>query len=217
MKVFQLEPPPIHLRCFYAMVALFTLCFSSVFLLLPAAFLFATFLEGGIPWPLVFFTVLAVPFAAFLIFAGFRLRVWILPYRFTVDLEKGLCGYCWKEGWAAKTDIKGAISVVTMPGWSKRQWPWVLHVRINGGEKLKAILNSHTSCNLEAKALEDSIHAGIKIARYMEVPLEIAEWSQDAFRALPANLQTQVVLKGEGNPQIQLPAPAPISPTLGEI
>jgi hypothetical protein len=179
---FQLESPALHKRVLFGFLAIFIICFSSVFVALPMIQIGREFSNGSVPWPLIGFAALSVPFGGCMLWIGFRYRVWVLPYRFTVDGSQNTCGYFWRDSWVEQTDLTGVSALVTAPAYSRRLWPWVIYASFQDGRERKAILNSNDSFRSEATAFESSFETCSKIANYLGVPIKFDAWSPEIIR-----------------------------------
>ena len=179
MELLQLDKTPIYKRIIFGVFAIFILCFASIFIALSLIHIVNKIINGTIPWPLVGFAFLAVPFGGLMVYIGFRYRVWVFPYQFTVDKSQNVCGYLWKKSWVDVIDLIGIVSLVTVPTYSQDTWPWGIYADFGEGRERKMILNSHNSFNTEREAFEHSLKIGSKIASYLDVPIEFDEWSSD--------------------------------------
>lgn len=179
---FQLERPGLQKRLLFGGWSIVILCFASIFVGLPLIHLSRELSNGPIPWPLVGFAALSVPFGGLMFWIGSRYRVWVFPYQFTVDKSQNACGYLWRESWVDRTDLTGVDALVTAPAYSKRMWPWVIYASFGDGRDRKAILNSHDSFASEVIAFERSYETCSKMADYLGVPVEFDEWSPEIIR-----------------------------------
>ncbi|TDU81514.1 hypothetical protein EI77_00824 [Prosthecobacter fusiformis] len=172
-----LAPPTMPTRLLMGFCCLFIITFGCSFAALPLWHIIHEGLIGKIPWPLVAFATPAAFLGLLIIWAGCRLRVWILPYCFTVDRQAMICGYLWKENWVGKISLNGIQALTAEPGWSRRSWPWVLYARFANGKKRQCILNSLSHHGTERAAYEECIKISQKIAHHLSVNLEMAAWS----------------------------------------
>lgn len=186
---FQLERPALHIRVLYGFLAIFIISFSSVFVALPLIHIGRELSNGSVPWPLIGFAAFSVPFGGLLLWSGFGCRVWVLPYRFTVDSSQNTCGYLWRNSWVGRTDLTGVSALVTAPAYSRRLWPWVIYAGFHDGRKRKIILNSYDSFSSEVAAFEHSFETCSKIANYLGVPVKFDEWSPAIIRLHKATSQ----------------------------
>jgi hypothetical protein len=186
---FQFERPRLHKRVLFGFLAIFIICFSSVFVALPLIHIGRDFSKGSVAWPLIGFAALSVPFGGLMLWIGFRYRVWVLPYRFTVDSSQNTCGYFWRDSWVGRTDLTGVSALVTAPAYSRRLWPWVIYASFQDGRERKAILNSHDSYSSEATAFDRSFEACSEIAAHLGVPVKFDQWSPEIIRLNQASEQ----------------------------
>lgn len=154
------------------------IAFGSTFAALPLWQILQEGLTGEIPWPLVAFATLAVPFGLFIIWAGYHFRVWVLPYRFTIDRQSMICGYLWKQHWAGKNSLTGIISVTAEPGWAERSWPWAIYANFADGRKRQCILTSHSFHTTEQASYHECLKIGQQIANHLSFELEMTQWSE---------------------------------------
>lgn len=174
----ELEGPSLGHRILFAGVALVTMGLASLFAVFPLIHFGRFLMAGGLSWALLISVGIFVPLGVLMFWIGSRFRIWVLPYRFTVNFSEMVCGYSWRGRWVDRIDLDGVEALVVAPGWSQRVWPWVILARFGSTDERKAILNSHRSFRSERESLRHCLETCSRMATYLEVPVELDdEWS----------------------------------------
>ena len=178
----KLPKPPIHTRIGVALFALMAGVFASVSVALPQIHIVQELLSGNVPWPLLGFACISAAAGILLLWVGWRLRVWILPYEFTFDPSQNICGYVYRGSWIDPVDLSALEALVSEPAFSQRRWHWAISARFSDGRATKPILNYPETFASEAAAFQRAFQVASEIADYLEVPLEFEEWSAQVLQ-----------------------------------
>ncbi|MEZ5299683.1 MAG: hypothetical protein R3F11_03295 [Verrucomicrobiales bacterium] len=129
----------------------------------------------GLSVPLAIATFVLSTAGVAMIFLGLRFRIWVLPYRFTVDRDLMIAGYRWKESWAGRIDL-GNLRSLTL---ARCTYPrgicgWVIYA--NTGDRRQTMFSPSMNFDSELAASEHGKAAAEKIAAFLAVPVEFEEW-----------------------------------------
>ncbi len=177
----KLKKTAIHTRIFFGFFAAFIISFAALFILLPVTHIVQHLSTGVVPWPLIGFAFLSIPFGGLMMWLAARYRVWIFPYQFTVDYSQKVCGYQWRESWMDRVSLSDLRALVSAPAWSERVWPWVIYAEFSDGRERKAIFNSHKQFGREVEAFSDCMETCEILSNYLEVPIEFDEWTEEVI------------------------------------
>ncbi len=163
------------------MAASSVLCFlfGSVFASFPVFHIVRELLVGKVPWPLIGFATLAIPFGVFLSYIAVRYMPWALAYRLTIDKSNRAFGYYKNGRWLWRRPLGDITSIITKPGYSRFHWPWAILIQ-KKGVKEELLVTSFSPLNSEREAFSACSPIAQRIADFLDVPLLHQEWSLEA-------------------------------------